>query len=381
MKDIKIVIGANYGDEGKGMVANHFSTTDTIMVLDNGTAQRGHTVDYKDGYRHVFHHFGSGMRKGARTYYGPEFLIHPMEYTREYVELYNDGMKIPDGYYDALCKIITPYDMLIDHMTEDFIAIENGKREYGSCGFGSWCATHRFRHYPSTIIYMSSKLANKEYYEAEMKAAWGGCLAILTRRGVALDKLTKYKDYFNYDSQIHKNLREHFYSDIVFFLAHNKEVDFNTLWKETDNFVFEMGQGLGLDHSVGIWHTTSNTGLQNPYSLLKDKDNYNAEVCYVTRSYLTRHGKGPLEEHVRKDEINSTMVDRTNVHNEFQGSLRYGYLELADQKARIENDWSRISGDSHFSKSLVVTHCNEFNCEFDDSKYYSDNKFEVKVRE
>ena len=380
MKNVKIVIGANYGDESKGLVANYFTNKDTIMVLDNGTAQRGHTVDYEDGYRHVYHHFGSGLRKGARTYYGPEFLIHPMEYNREYNELFKDGIYVPGGYYDALCKVITPYDMLIDHITEDFIAIENGEREHGSCGYGSWCATHRFKHYPSSIIYMSNKLLNRDFYDVMMKSVWNGCLGILNRRKVDIEKMNKYKDYFNYDSERNKNLRNNFYMDILFFLNHNAVADFNSLWKSSDNFLFEMGQGLGLDHSIGIWHTTSNTGLQNPYALLKDKDNYNAEVLYVTRSYLTRHGLGPLEECVNKNEINKTMEDKTNVHNDFQGSLRYGYLEKEEQKKRIETDWNRINGDNHFSKSLVITHCNEFNSEFDNSKYYSDTKFSVKER-
>lgn len=380
MKDVKIVIGANYGDEGKGLVANHFSTKNSIIVLDNGTAQRGHTVDYEDGYRHIYHHFGSGLRKGARTYYGPEFLLHPMAYVKEYTELYYDKIQVPDGYFDPLCKIITPYDMLIDHMTEDFIAIENGEREYGSCGYGSWCATHRFKHYPESIIYMSETLKNREIFEEAMFSAWRGCLNILNRRGVELDKLTKYEKHLNYNSDFNKNIREHFYNDIVFFLTHNKIVDFNTLWKHTDNFVFEMGQGLGLDHSVGIWHTTSNTGLQNPYALLKDKDDYTAEVCYVTRSYLTRHGFGPLEESVHKNEINADMNDITNVHNDFQGSLRYGYLEKFEQKTRIKNDWARINKDKHFTQSMVITHCNEFDSGFNNSKYYSDNKFSVKER-
>lgn len=380
MKNVKIVIGANYGDEGKGMVANHFATADTIMILDNGTAQRGHTVDYEDGKRHVFHHFGSGLRKGARTYYGPEFLIHPMTYVKEYKELWQKEINPLDGYFDPMCKIITPYDMLVDHMTEDFIAIENGEREHGSCGFGSWCATHRFKNYPETIVYMSNALLHREFYDAAMRLVWNGCLGILNRRKVELDKLNKYKDYLNYESEVNRNLRNHFYNDICFFLAHNKVIDFNTLWKYTDNFIFEMGQGLGLDHSIGIWHTTSNTGLQNPYALLKDKEDYSAEVCYVTRSYLTRHGKGPLEEAVKKEGINSTMEDKTNVHNDFQGSLRYGYLERQEQKDRIAVDWTRINGDEHFTQALVVTHCNEFNPEFEDSKYYSDSKFSVKMR-
>ena len=62
----KIVIGANYGDEGKGLVTRHFALEAKkegkapVVVLHNGTAQRGHTVDYSPTFRRVFHHFGSG---------------------------------------------------------------------------------------------------------------------------------------------------------------------------------------------------------------------------------------------------------------------------------------------------------------------------------
>ena len=81
MKDVKIVIGANYGDEGKGLMTRHFvldSKTKPIVVFHNGTAQRGHTVDYNATHRHVFHHFGSGTGDGAPTYFAETFLIHPM---------------------------------------------------------------------------------------------------------------------------------------------------------------------------------------------------------------------------------------------------------------------------------------------------------------
>ena len=62
MKDIKIVIGANFGDEGKGLMTDYFSSNpNTIVVCSNGGAQRGHTVfESTTGTRHVFHHFGSG---------------------------------------------------------------------------------------------------------------------------------------------------------------------------------------------------------------------------------------------------------------------------------------------------------------------------------
>ena len=56
MKDIKIVIGANFGDEGKGLMTDYFSQKpNSIVVCSNGGAQRGHTVTTPDGIRHVFH--------------------------------------------------------------------------------------------------------------------------------------------------------------------------------------------------------------------------------------------------------------------------------------------------------------------------------------
>ena len=66
MKKARIVIGANYGDEGKGtVVASYTKKADgkVLNVLTNGGAQRGHSILTKDGSI-TYHHFGSG------TYYG-----------------------------------------------------------------------------------------------------------------------------------------------------------------------------------------------------------------------------------------------------------------------------------------------------------------------
>ena len=55
MKDIKIVIGANFGDEGKGLMVDYFSQKpNSIVVCSNGGAQRGHTVTTPNGIRHIF---------------------------------------------------------------------------------------------------------------------------------------------------------------------------------------------------------------------------------------------------------------------------------------------------------------------------------------
>ena len=64
---IEAVIGANYGDEGKGLFTEYLcrSRPSPIVVLSNGGSQSDHTVNNPEiGIRHVLHHFGSGTLLG-----------------------------------------------------------------------------------------------------------------------------------------------------------------------------------------------------------------------------------------------------------------------------------------------------------------------------
>ena len=60
---VKIVIGANFGDEGKGLMTDYFCHQSALrgekclVVLHNGGAQRGETVVTPAGNRDVFPHF------------------------------------------------------------------------------------------------------------------------------------------------------------------------------------------------------------------------------------------------------------------------------------------------------------------------------------
>ena len=383
MKDVKIVIGANYGDEGKGLMTRHFAKeanaihANPIVIFHNGTAQRGHTVDYSPEFRHVYHHFGSGTADGVPTFFAKTFLVHPMEYVREYNELSRNKI-YPQVFCDPEAKVITPFDMLVDHITEAHIARLAGEREYGSCGYGSWCATDRFPR----VAYTVADFANPNVVPVLMNKIWNECEAQLILRGVDVDALPQYRQYFEPNSVAKRNLIKHFENDLHFFFATVQLVSFDNIWATHDYAIFENGQGLGLDMDVpNDWHTTSHTGLVNPVEMLKDKRDFSAEVCYVTRAYLTRHGVGPLEEAVKKSEINADMHDRTNIPNEFQGSLRYGFIEDDDQADRIIKDYSLVMGDHRFKYNMAVTHCNEFEIPKQLSKYYSDNPFEVKERD
>ena len=88
---VKAVIGAAFGDEGKGSCTAFLSNPSTLVVRYNGGAQAGHTVIH-NGARHVFHHFGSGSFKGAATYLSRHFLVNPLLWQNELTELLELGI-------------------------------------------------------------------------------------------------------------------------------------------------------------------------------------------------------------------------------------------------------------------------------------------------
>jgi len=386
MKDVKIIIGANYGDEGKGMVTRYFSnnTNNPIVILHNGTAQRGHTVDYDLNMRHVYHHFGSGTADGVPTFYASSFYIHPMEFHREREELINKGIKVPIAFYDPLALVITPFDMLVDRATQAYIQWKYGEREYGSCAMGTWCATDR---YPLNLFTIKEWIdsireegCNSNYHYL-LQLSFNECYNILCSRGVDLDKIPEYKKYFDKTKGRYSTISYNFFCDLNEFNVCCYSSTFDKIYDKYDSLIFENGQGLGLDKNVdNEWHTTSHTGLTNPLEMLQDKNDFNAEVCYVTRSYLTRHGIGYLEQEVNKDEINKNIYDSTNIHNEFQGSLRYGYLDDKEQQLRIAKDWDFVKNDNRFKKSMVITHCNEFEDLYQNANYVSYNPYSILKR-
>lgn len=376
MKNVKIIIGANAGDEGKGLATRSFvkaNAVPTITVLANGTAQRGHTVDYGPKLRHVFHHFGSGTLDNSPTYFADTYMVHPMEFHREYIQDMAVCKFKPMIYCSPKALVITPFDMLVDRATQNLISVINGEREFGSCAYGSWCLMEG-RVPLGRTLYTVRDFYEEPDWTTLLNRVWDDCLEVLHQRGIDFAQTAEAK-IFNKEATI-----KNFINDLVFFFKNVYIITFDALWKRFNSFVFENGQGLMLDKNVdNDWHTTSNTGVLNPYNMLKDKDNYQAEVVYVTRSYETRHGIGPMGDEIDKNLINKTMFDKTNVYNDGQGFLRYGYLDVEAQKARIEKDFALTEGNSNFTKAILVTHTNEFDCGLE-TKYYSDNPYGIKER-
>ena len=131
MKKVDVVIGAAYGDEGKGQTVYNLATPDSVVVRFNGGAQAGHTAEH-EGVRHVHSHFGSGTMKGCATYLSRFFVCHPVMFKDEWEELAGKMDEPPKVFVSPDSFVTTPYDAILNVLGE----CHRGNDRHGSCGVG-----------------------------------------------------------------------------------------------------------------------------------------------------------------------------------------------------------------------------------------------------
>jgi len=331
----RVVIGANFGDEGKGLMVDHLCSHGAGMVVRfNGGAQSGHTVVTPEGERHVFHHFGSGSFLDVPTFLSQFFVCNPILFFQEREELMKLGFR-PDVYAHPDCLVTTFMDMLINQAKEN----RRGLKRHGSCGIG----------FHETIT--RSKV---EELKITMADLWNGGKRLEAQMVEICGKYLKFRigEEFTDTMAIEQFIAccKHF-AQIVNPLGIGQCKD----------PVFEGGQGLLLDQNNKEFFphlTHSNTGMKNVEVLCAQAGITAKEIYYVSRTYLTRHGAGPLP----GEDPAMAFEDDTNVPNPFQGQLRFAPLDIGSLAARCNNDANQ-------PYRLVLTHCDQLPASFDADLY------------
>ena len=325
----RAVIGAQFGDEGKGRVTDYYAAEvgrDGIVIRFNGGAQAGHTVVTPDGSRHVFSHVGSGAFAGATTFLSRFFVSNPILFRKEMDALAAKGVK-PAIYVDPQSPVTTPYDMMINQIVEQ----ERGGERHGSCGvgFGETIERNLMPAYALTV----ADLADLSALAAKLdRIRRDHAPARLARLGFA-DAFARNADLFRLDA-----ILEHYVEDARRFIDAIAVADARTATRG-QHLLFEGAQGLLLDQDRGFFpHVTrSNTGLRNVLELAKELELERLEVTYATRAYSTRHGAGPMP-HELPEKPYPGVVDATNIPNAYQGTLRFGWLDLDTLRSAIAED-------------------------------------------
>lgn len=340
------VIGANYGDEGKGLITDYVvsQNPNSIVVRFNGGGQAGHSVEHTDCtgnvHRHAFGHFGSGSFLGAPTFLSRFFVVNPLLFMKEYNQLIHKLYILPKVFIDPLCPVTLPCDILINQDIEE----KRGGERHGSCGVGFGETIERHMH-PEYRITFGDLLLDDSYKRiVDRSLLWHKERCIQLGLPDPVKKVEKYHQQF-FDTV--SNMKQKVLRGNLFDL------------KQYDNIVFEGAQGLLLDMDNKDnfpYVTRSNTGLKNVVTLCENLGIMAEEIqaIYVSRCYLTRHGEDPNfkdnASHVREF---FNVKDETNVFNDWQKELKLGILNIPELVNRISTDVKKYN----VSNSSIAVTC------------------------
>lgn len=295
-----------------------------MVVRFNGGAQAGHTVVTPDGKRHVFRHFGSGSFCGVPTFLSQFVVCNPVLFFKELEQLQALGIT-PKVYAHPDCLVTTFADMLINQNLET----KRGDKRHGSCGIGFHETLNR------------SKI--KEI-KITMSDLWNGG----NRLPLQLEEIcTKYAKFRTGEVCNETAMMKAFVACCALFAEYVNPLGIG----QCKDPIFEGAQGLLLDQNNKEFYphlTHSNTGMKNVEILCAQAGITEKEIYYVSRSYNTRHGAGPLPQ----ENPNMKFEDETNHSNTYQGTMRFAPLDFDSLKARIEKDANQ-------PHKLVITHCDQ----------------------
>lgn len=351
------VIGKNFGDEGKGLAVASICKQfpHSLIIKHNGGAQAGHTVEIEPGKRFIHHQIGSGAEYGAPTLLADSFFIDLYQLGREVEEFTSLYGFLPDIYALRNAFVTTIDDVFLNMGAES----SRGENRHGSCGMGiNECLQRINAGYGITLedvlshdalwIYERLNTIRKEY-------------SIIRAESLNIGADNEYFALLS-DAKVLEGFSLAIKDNVKFVTP----VDAEREWLLSfDNLIFESGQGLLLDtdyEAYAPYLTPSKTGIANPKAFLEKRGMTIEEAIYVTRSYVTRHGEGPLPFEVSPEKIEGLTRDLTNEPNQWQGTIRYAtHGDLSSFTEAIMEDISNnaICGCNSIKTSIMITHLDE----------------------
>ena len=353
------VIGKNFGDEGKGLATASLSRVlgKPLIIKHNGGAQAGHTVeDAAAAWRFVHHQIGAGAEYGAPTLFAEHYMP----------DLYQLGKEVADftrlfGFVPLLSSEKTARATTIDDVLLNMGAeAARGDARHGSCGMGiDECVQRNRAGYGLSIEEVAACNA------AELLQRLRELRTRYTKERAAALGIERENPYF--ELLENDTVLQNYVAEVKANIGLLTLVDANRDWlSQFEHLIFESGQGLLLDEDYEAYAphlTSSKTGMHNPARFLEKRDLTLDEAIYVTRSYVTRHGEGPLPCETERDKLHGVEVDLTNQPNEWQGTLRYARHESMEAFfAPVERDKDSVqmfSSARDTKLSILVTHMNE----------------------
>lgn len=275
MKNVNVVLGCFYGDEGKGKIIDYLSHDAKYAVRFSGGNNAGHSIEV-DGKRFAFHLLPSGiLNKNIKAILGNGVVIDPKVLLEEIDNLKENGYKINNLYISEKAHVIMPYHIILDGLQEDI----RGKNKIGTTrrGIGpAYCDK-----YERSGIRMEDFISNN--FKELLKVNIENKNVILKAYGY---NELNFEDIYQEYKEYAKKLKQ-YVCDTTTML--HKAI------KNNENILCEGAQATLLDIDFGSYPyvTSSNPTIGGVSTGTGIGSRYINEVIGVIKAYSSRVGEGP----------------------------------------------------------------------------------------
>ena len=281
-----IIMGGQWGDEGKGKIVDLLSNKSNVVARYQGGANAGHTV-YKDGKKIVLHQIPSGiLQENCLCILGNGMVIDPIELSKEIKEVESMNMSASNIHISPNAHIVTPIHKGIDLKNE---AVTSNKIGTTGKGIG-----------PTYV---------DKYNRKGIRAIDIQNLDNL--KSIYKKKLTESINNNDIDSSFDSDSKKaiDFFECCDFISKYVKNV-FPILHDSNNNILVEGAQGalLDIDHGTYPYVTSSNPTIGGISSGLGVPSSYFESIIGIFKAYVTRVGNGPFPTEL-KDEVGAKIQD------------------------------------------------------------------------
>ncbi len=274
-----VVIGTQWGDEGKGKVVDLLTEQAAAVVRFQGGHNAGHTLVI-DGKKTVLHLIPSGiLHDNVQCLIGNGVVLSPSALMEELEMLEANGVPARERLrISEACTLILPYHIALDQARER----ARGKQAIGTTGRGIGPA------YEDKISRRGLKLG--EIFQRERLAARLG--EVMDYHNFALQHYFK-ADIVDFQQVLDETLA---YADILEPMIGDIPGMLEAYRRNGDNVMFEGAQGalLDIDHGTYPFVTSSNTTAGGACTGTGVGPRNIDYVLGITKAYTTRVGAGPF---------------------------------------------------------------------------------------
>lgn len=291
-----VVVGAQFGDEGKGKIVDILTETSDIICRYQGGANAGHTVIVgKDKY--ILHLIPSGiLRKDKMCVIGNGVVIDPEALIEEIKYLESMDISVKNLMISESAHIIFPYHKLIDQLSEKAAenndkncktGTENTTTKIGTTGRGIGPA---YTDKAARKGIRAIDLLDDDVFRKKLKANTEEKTKLLKALYNVNDVDLKLIEF----NSVCKKYAE--YARILKPFISNTTTYLNNAIKSGKKILFEGAQGslLDIDHGTYPFVTSSNATVGGVCTGLGISPHKVNKILGIVKAYTTRVGSGPF---------------------------------------------------------------------------------------